>query len=170
LFLDEPSTGLDPQNRANLWDQISALRDGGTTVFLTTHYLEEADELCDRLVIIDHGQIVSEGTPQGLKHEVAGDTVRLSLHDGDNAVARAERLLQDQPYVREITVDGLELRLYVEDGGVALPQMLRLLDHERIGLRSMSLSEPTLDDVFLRKTGRSLRDAGQPTSTEEVAR
>src|SRR6202035_5268271 len=67
LFLDEPSTGLDPQNRANLWDHVRALRDRGTTIFLTTHYLEEADALCDRLVIMDHGEIVVEGTPRDLK-------------------------------------------------------------------------------------------------------
>ena len=169
LFLDEPSTGLDPQNRANLWEHITALRDRGTTVFLTTHYLEEADALCDRLMIIDHGQIVARGTPQELKREVAGDTVLLHLREDDHAAERAERHLREQPYVRELSADGPELRLYVEDGGAALPQMLRLLDNEGIGLRSMSLSEPTLDDVFLRQTGRSLRDAGATKVPEEVA-
>jgi ABC-2 type transport system ATP-binding protein len=170
LFLDEPSTGLDPQNRANLWEHIGALRDRGTTVFLTTHYLEEADELCDRLMIIDHGVIVADGTPRELKRAVAGDTVLLSLREDDHAVERAEQRLQAQPYVRELTVDGPEIHLYVEDGGAALPEMLRLLDHEGIGLRAMSLSEPTLDDVFLRQTGRSLRDAGDSTPTQEVPR
>jgi ABC-2 type transport system ATP-binding protein len=170
LFLDEPSTGLDPQNRANLWEHIATLRDRGTTVFLTTHYLEEADELCDRLMIIDHGQIVADGTPHELKREVAGETVVLSLRDDDHAVERAEQQLRAQPYVRELTVEGPEIRLYVEDGGAALPELLRLLDRDHIGLRSMSLSEPTLDDVFLRQTGRSLRDAGEPTAPEEAAR
>lgn len=170
LFLDEPSTGLDPQNRANLWEHIAALRDHGTTVFLTTHYLEEADALCDRLMIIDHGQIVADGTPRELKREVAGETVVLSLREGDHAVQRAEQQLRAQAYVRELSVEGSEIRLYVEDGGTALPQLLRMLDHDHIGIRSMSLSEPTLDDVFLRQTGRSLRDAGQPTVTEEAFR
>ena len=101
LFLDEPSTGLDPQNRANLWDHIRALCDRGTTIFLTTHYLEEADSLCDRLVIMDHGEIVVEGTPRDLKREVAGDAVVLSLRDEDGATARATALLGTQPYVRE---------------------------------------------------------------------
>ena len=160
LFLDEPSTGLDPQNRANLWEHIETLRAAGSTIFLTTHYLEEADALCDRLVIMDHGQIVAAGSPRELKKEVVGDSVVLSLHEGDGALERARALVAGQPYVRELTGEGAELRCYVEDGGSALPALLRLLDGEKIGLRSMQLSEPTLDDVFLRHTGRSLRDAG----------
>jgi ABC-2 type transport system ATP-binding protein len=168
LFLDEPSTGLDPQNRANLWEHVTKLRERGTTIFLTTHYLDEADALCDRLMIMDHGQIVADGTPQTLKREVSGDTIRLSIRDEDGQVMRAQALLSGEPYVREITADEGELRLYVEDGGSALPSMLRLLDREGIGLRSMTLAEPTLDDVFLRQTGRSLRDTGEP-ATEAVA-
>jgi len=160
LFLDEPSTGLDPQNRANLWDHVRALRDRGTTIFLTTHYLEEADALCDRLVIMDHGEIVIEGTPRDLKRQVSGESVVLSLRNEDGAGARASALLGAQPYVRELSEEGDQVRLYVEDGGAALPQILRLLDADQIGVKSVSLSEPTLDDVFLRQTGRSLRDAG----------
>jgi len=165
LFLDEPSTGLDPQNRANLWDHVRSLRSRGTTIFLTTHYLEEADALCDRLMIMDHGEIVAEGTPRDLKRQVAGDSVLLSLHDeGGGATTRARVLIAAEPYVREITAEGDHLRLYVEDGSAALPDLLRLLDGERIGLKSISLSEPTLDDVFLHQTGRSLRDAGAVTA------
>ena len=165
LFLDEPSTGLDPQNRANLWDHVRSLRSRGTTIFLTTHYLEEADALCDRLMIMDHGEIVAEGTPRDLKRQVAGDSVLLSLHDEEGgATARARVLIAAEPYVREITAEGDHLRLYVEDGSAALPDLLRLLDRERIGLKSISLSEPTLDDVFLHQTGRSLRDAGAVTA------
>jgi ABC-2 type transport system ATP-binding protein len=165
LFLDEPSTGLDPQNRANLWQHIGALRDRGSTVFLTTHYLEEADALCDRLMIIDHGRIVARGTPQELKREVAGDMVLMSLHASD-APARVVRLLRPQPFVRELSADGDLLRLYVDNGGAALPELLRLLDRDGIRPRSLSLSEPTLDDVFLRQTGRLLRDAGANTTVE----
>jgi ABC-2 type transport system ATP-binding protein len=160
--LDEPSTGLDPQNRMNLWDHIRSLRAGGTTIFLTTHYLEEADALCDRLMIMDHGEVVIEGTPRELKHQVAGDSVVLSFRDDIAEVERARVLLGDEPYVREIAAEGDQLRLYVSDGSAALPRLLRLLDSQRISLRSISLSEPTLDDVFLRQTGRSLRDAGGP--------
>jgi ABC-2 type transport system ATP-binding protein len=162
VFLDEPSTGLDPQNRASLWDHVRALRDQGTTIFLTTHYLDEADALCDRLVIMDHGEIVIEGTPRDLKRQVAGESVVLSLRDTGGAATRAAALVGAQAFVRDISVEGDQIRLYVADGSAALPRILRLLDAERIGIRSMSLSEPTLDDVFLRQTGRSLRDAGAP--------
>jgi ABC-2 type transport system ATP-binding protein len=173
LFLDEPTTGLDPQSRANLWDHIRGLRESGTTVFLTTHYLDEADVLCDRLMIMDHGQIVAEGTPRALKQEVAGDAIVISLrpgdHDaGDHGAARAVPVLRDEPYVRELTADDGQLRLYVDDGGTALPQLIRLLDSRGIGIRSISMSEPTLDDVFLRQTGRSLRD-GDPGGGEAGA-
>jgi len=160
LFLDEPTTGLDPQNRANLWEHLRSLRDQGTTIVLTTHYLEEADVLCDRLVIVDHGQVVIEGTPRELKRRVAGDAVVITLREGEESSERGMALLGQEPYVREISVAGDKLRLYVEDGGAALPQLLRILDHEQISVRSMNLSEPTLDDVFLRQTGRSLRDTG----------
>jgi len=160
LFLDEPSTGLDPQNRAYLWDHVRSLRDQGATIFLTTHYLEEADALCDRLVIMDHGEIVVEGTPRDLKRQVAGESVVLSIREEGGAVKRVSSLLGVQAFVREISTDGDQVRLYVEDSSAALPHILRLLDAERIGIKSMSVSEPTLDDVFLRQTGRSLRDAG----------
>ncbi len=168
LFLDEPSTGLDPQNRANLWEHIHALREQGTTVFLTTHYLEEADMLCDRVMIIDHGRIVAQGTPRDLKRQVAGDSVLISVKDGDRAAERAERLFREQPYVREVTLEGDHIRLYVEEGSSALPHLLRSLDEEGVELRTMNVSEPTLDDVFLRATGRSLRDAGGTEASEEV--
>jgi len=169
LFLDEPSTGLDPQNRANLWDHLSGLRSRGTTVFLTTHYLEEADALCDRVMIIDHGQIVAAGSPRELKRQVVGDSVVLRVAEDGDARERARALLSGAPFISSVTsADEDQLRCYVDDGAAALPELLRLLDAERIGLRSISLSEPTLDDVFLAKTGRSLRDAG-PAATEEVA-
>jgi ABC-2 type transport system ATP-binding protein len=160
LFLDEPTTGLDPQNRANLWDHLRVLRERGTTIFLTTHYLEEADALCDRVMIIDRGLIVAEGAPRELKREVVGDSVVLNVADG--AVERARALLADAPFVNEVGAadDDGQLRCYVGDGAAALPEILRMLDAAGVGLRAISLSEPTLDDVFLAKTGRSLRDTG----------
>jgi ABC-2 type transport system ATP-binding protein len=160
LFLDEPTTGLDPQSRANLWDHIRALRDGGTTVFLTTHYLEEADVLCDRLMIMDHGQIVAEGTPRALKQQITGDAILISLRQDEHGDERAATVLGHEPYVRELAAEDGQVRLYVDDGGTALPSLIRLLDQSGIGVRSISMSEPTLDDVFLRETGRSLRDGG----------
>jgi ABC-2 type transport system ATP-binding protein len=167
LFLDEPTTGLDPQNRANLWEHIEKLRNRGTTVFLTTHYLEEADALCDRLVIMDHGEVVIGGTPRELKHQVAGDSVVLSLRD--HSPEEVAELVQAEPYVRETSAEqGNTLRLYVEDGAAALPQLLRLLDRANVALTAMNLSEPTLDDVFLHQTGRSLRDAGDSVVPAKV--
>jgi len=156
LFLDEPTTGLDPQSRVRMWDEVRKLREEGTTVFLTTHYLEEADALCNRLAIIDHGGIVAEGTPDALKREVAGDLVTVGV-SGD--VEAALRLLQPQPFVREASIEGSELRLYVERGETATPDILRLLDTAGLGLTTVALSRPSLDDVFLRSTGRSLRES-----------
>jgi ABC-2 type transport system ATP-binding protein len=159
LFLDEPTTGLDPQSRARLWDEVRRLRATGTTVFLTTHYLDEADALCDRLAIIDGGRIVAEGTPDELKRQVAGDVVTIGLQSPDGLVARAEDLLKTQQFVREVEPSPDGLRLYVERGEEALPVILRLLDNAGLHLRALSLARPSLDDVFLRQTGRSLREA-----------
>jgi len=158
LFLDEPSTGLDPQNRANLWQHIRSLREHGTTVFLTTHYLDEADVLCDRIMIVDHGTVVAEGTPRELKQQVAGDAIVLVLRD-DAAAGQAAAVLRGQPAVRDLSVAGATVRLYASDGAATLPGLLRLLDAGGLAVRSLGLSEPSLDDVFLRQTGRSLRDA-----------
>ncbi len=155
LFLDEPTTGLDPQARARMWDEVRALRDGGTTVFLTTHYLEEADALADRLAIIDHGQIVAEGTADELKRQVAGDVVTLGV-DGDQE--RVLTLVRDQSFVREATGEETLVRLYVDQGETAVPHLLRLLDGADLHVRSITLARPSLDDVFLRQTGRSLRE------------
>jgi ABC-2 type transport system ATP-binding protein len=155
LFLDEPTTGLDPQARARLWEEIEKLRDTGTTVFLTTHYLEEADALCDRLAIIDHGRIVAEGTPDELKHEIAGDVLTIGVEgDCDKVTA----LMRTQPFVREASIENDMVRLYVDKGDEAVPMVLRLLDSAGMAPTSMNLHRPSLDDVFLKKTGRSLRE------------
>jgi ABC-2 type transport system ATP-binding protein len=168
LFLDEPSTGLDPQNRAHLWDHVQGLRQRGTTVFITTHYLEEADALCDRLMIMDHGQIVAEGTSRSLKQQVAGDSVLFRLKDTERDAPRALALVGQAGSVHDAAMQGELLRLYVDDGTRALPELIRLLDTEQIDVASVSLSEPTLDDVFLAKTGRSLRDTGPGVGPEAM--
>ena len=154
LFLDEPTTGLDPQARARLWEEIRRLREGGTTVFLTTHYMDEADVLCDRLAIIDHGRLVAEGTADELKRQVAGDVVTVGVSEPQ----RALELLAGQPFVREGGSEDGQLRLYVERGEAAMPAILRLLDDAGLELSTIALARPTLDDVFLRQTGRSLRE------------
>jgi ABC-2 type transport system ATP-binding protein len=157
VFLDEPTTGLDPQSRVHMWEEVRRLRTEGVTVFLTTHYLEEADALCDRIAIIDHGQIVAEGTPDALKREITGDVVVVGLN---GATPQAAELLDTQQYVRKLeTTEEGEVRLHVDDGTVAIPQILRLLDSAKLELGSIQLQRPSLDDVFLTKTGRSLRES-----------
>ncbi len=155
LFLDEPTTGLDPQSRVRVWDEVRRMHDRGTTVFLTTHYLDEADALCDRIAIIDYGKIVAEGTPEELKRAVAGDVVTLSVA-GDQQ--RALDLLQGQAFVRESRIEEGFVLLYVDRGEVAMPAILRLLDGAGLQLLTIGLHRPSLDDVFLRQTGRSLRE------------
>ena len=155
LFLDEPTTGLDPQARARMWDEIRGLQAGGTTVFLTTHYLEEADALADRLAIIDHGLIVAEGTADELKRQVAGDVITIGV---DGAVEHVLAAVRSQPFVREASSEDDLVRLYVDQGDTAVPQLIRVLDGAGLRARSLSLTRPSLDDVFLRQTGRSLRE------------
>jgi ABC-2 type transport system ATP-binding protein len=157
LFMDEPTTGLDPQSRARMWEEIARLRTQGTTVFITTHYLDEADALCDRLAIIDHGTIVAGGTPDELKRQVAGDVVTIGVDDP----GRALPLIAGEPWVREAGSEDGQIRLYVERGEAAMPQILRILDRHGITLNTLALHRPSLDDVFLRQTGRSLREGDE---------
>ncbi|MFE9203650.1 ATP-binding cassette domain-containing protein [Micromonospora sp. NPDC007230] len=158
VFLDEPTTGLDPQSRAHMWDEIRRLRAEGMTVFITTHYLDEADALCDRIAIMDHGEVVAEGTPAELKREISGEVVLVGLDAA--ATPRAAELLDTEAYVSKLeTVDEGGLRLYVDEGATAIPQVLRRLDGAGLDLRSIELHRPSLDDVFLTKTGRSLRES-----------
>jgi ABC-2 type transport system ATP-binding protein len=157
VFLDEPTTGLDPQSRAHMWTEIRRLRNEGMTVFITTHYLDEADALCDRIAIIDNGEIVAEGTPDALKHEIAGDVVTIGLN---GSTPLAAELLDGAEFVRKLeTPEQGGLRLYVDNGAVAMPAILRALDSEGIAPQSIELHRPSLDDVFLTKTGRSLRES-----------
>ncbi len=155
LFLDEPTTGLDPQARARMWDEVRGLKALGTTVFLTTHYLEEADALADQLAIIDHGTIVAEGTADELKRQVAGDVVTLGVDAEPELVLAAVR---DQAFVREASVEDGLIRLYVDHGDSAVPHLIRVLDSAGLQARTLTLARPSLDDVFLRQTGRSLRE------------
>lgn len=159
IFLDEPTTGLDPQSRANLWDHIRRLREThDTTVFLTTHYLEEADSLCDRVLVIDNGMIVAEGTPNQLKARIGGDIVTIEVGT-DPEVAKAA--LEQQLSVREASTSDHTIRLTVEHGDQVMVDVMRVLDGAGVQLNSINLSRPSLDDVFLTMTGRSLREAAE---------
>jgi ABC-2 type transport system ATP-binding protein len=158
LILDEPTTGLDPQSRARIWDEVRSLRAEGMTIFLTTHYMDEADGLCDRLAIIDNGKIVGEDTPNALKQQIAGDIISLGLDLKNGAVARVTETLRAQPFMRELEKSDHGLQLYVDRGEEVLPEILRLLDSNGAPIRTVTLARPTLSDVFLRLTGRSLRE------------
>jgi ABC-2 type transport system ATP-binding protein len=158
LILDEPTTGLDPQSRARIWEEIRRLRDEGITIFLTTHYMDEADTLCDRLAIIDNGQIVGENTPTALKQSVAGDVISLGLQMQNGTGAKVKAALTDQPFLRELQETNGGMQLYVERGEEVLPDVLRLLDQSGAAVKTVTLARPTLEDVFLRLTGRSLRE------------
>jgi ABC-2 type transport system ATP-binding protein len=162
LFLDEPTTGLDPQSRSALWDEVVRLkRDEGVTVFLTTQYLEEADVLADRIAIIDHGRIVADGTPGALKAEIGRPTIEALPADGTENRALEEILarfgeLQPSPA-------GVAVRL---DGQGDLADVVRALDAANLRVADLHLHAPTLDDVFLAKTGRSLEGSEEPSEPE----
>jgi len=158
VFLDEPTTGLDPQARANLWTHISDLRTKlGSTVFLTTHYLDEADALCDRVMVIDHGVIVASDTPDALKRQVSGDLVTLSVGSETDVAAAATTLAAIA--TSEVVTDALVISARVLDGGKSMPDLLRALDKAKVEVTSIESRRPTLDDVFLTLTGRSLRES-----------
>ncbi|MGH3063390.1 MAG: ATP-binding cassette domain-containing protein [Gaiellaceae bacterium] len=165
LFLDEPTTGLDPQSRTALWEEVARLaRSEGVTVFLTTQYLEEADALADRVGIIDHGRIVAEGTPAQLKAEIARPTVEARPHDPDEKGAVAavlDRFGEPTP----CTEDSVAVRL--DHGEEELADIVRALDAEGLRIARINLHEPTLDDVFLAKTGRTLEGAAEESGEGE---
>ena len=166
IFLDEPTTGLDPQARANLWEHIADMRTRrGATVFLTTHYLDEADTLSDRIIIIDQGRIVASDTSDNLKAEVAGDLVDLEVADIDRVGEAAKRLGALGDGRSEVEIDGRSVSGRVQRAGRAIPSLLRDLDATGVTLDSIEVHRPTLDDVFLTLTGRSLRDAEAATET-----
>jgi ABC-2 type transport system ATP-binding protein len=156
LFLDEPTTGLDPQSRVALWDEVRRLAGEGVTVFLTTQYLEEADVLADRVGIIDHGKIVAEGTPSALKAQIGRQTVEaIPQEEADRA--RLASVLHRFGEETAASAGGVAAQL--AEGAGDLAEIVRLLDSEGIKVADLRLHAPTLDDVFLAKTGRSLEGA-----------
>ena len=157
LFLDEPTTGLDPEARADLWAEIERLtRADELTILLTTHYLAEADRLAGRLAIVDHGRVVATGSPDELKAELRGDAIVVELADGV-VDERAVSVLTRVPGIGESLLDGRSLRARVERGASAVPAVLSALEGAGIGVASVTVSRPSLDDVYLRHTGRSFR-------------
>ena len=167
LFLDEPTTGLDPQSRAALWEEVARLaHDEGMTVFLTTQYLEEADALADRIGIIDHGQIVAEGTPAQLKAEIGSPTVEVTPSDAE----AGDRLAELLAGFGETHRNGRgSVTVQLPGGEAQLAEIVRLLDHANLKLETLQLHQPSLDDVFLAKTGRKLEGSGGATVAEQPA-
>jgi ABC-2 type transport system ATP-binding protein len=164
LFLDEPTTGLDPQSRADLWDEVNRLaREEGVTVFLTTQYLEEADALADRVAIINHGRLVAEGTPAALKAEIGRPTLEIVPSNGTTGSAISAVLDKFGETVESGKPDVVAARL--DTGAEALADIIRTLDAQGLTIEAFELHQPTLDDVFLAKTGESMSDADEPAAT-----
>ncbi|MFL6184028.1 MAG: ATP-binding cassette domain-containing protein [Actinomycetes bacterium] len=158
LFLDEPTTGLDPEVRADMWAEIAHLAAEGLTILLTTHYLEEADRLAGRLAIVDRGRVVAEGSPNELKGELRGDAIHVEP-DG-----RAHAALDRVPGVWEVTIEGRSLRARTQDGSAAVPAVLQALEAGGVRVASVTIARPSLDDVYLRHTGRSFAKVAEEVS------
>ena len=154
LFLDEPTTGLDPEARSELWREISRLStQERITILLTTHYLDEADRLADRLAIVDNGRVVVSGTPDGLKGELRGDAVHVELRDATDP-ATARETISSVYGVREVTVEGRRLSARADDGAAAVPGLLAALARAGAVVATVTVARPSLDDVYLRHLGR----------------
>jgi ABC-2 type transport system ATP-binding protein len=158
LFLDEPTTGLDPQSRSAIWTYLEKLnREEGITIFLTTQYLEEADKLCKRLSIIDVGKIVASGSPTELKREIGADSIRLSLEDCKKDSAKAKEIIKSMTDVTQIIDSEDCLTVFAKNAGLLIADIVRALDGSDIRLASVTFSSPSLDDVFIKHTGKRIR-------------
>ena len=163
LFLDEPTTGLDPRSRLDLWATVEELKAAGTTVLLTTQYLDEADRLADSIAVIDHGKLIAEGTSDELKDRVGGERLEVTLADGADADAAIQALapMSDEPPLHE---DGV-VRLQVRQRGGTLVEAVKRLGEAGLDVDDLELRRPTLDDVFLTLTGRA---PAEETDAEEA--
>jgi ABC-2 type transport system ATP-binding protein len=161
LFLDEPTTGLDPEVRTEMWQEIERLtHEEGLTILLTTHYLEEADQLAAKLAILDRGRVVATGSPEELKKELEGDTVHVELReDAPDGTIRAA--LEPVKEIRQLDHDVKCLRARVEHGATAVPMVLQALEAKGLAVDSVSVSRPSLDDVYMRYTGREFARADE---------
>ncbi|MFH8392566.1 ATP-binding cassette domain-containing protein [Streptomyces sp. NPDC018036] len=163
LFLDEPTTGLDPEARTAMWDEIARLAgDDGLTILLTTHHLEEADRLAERVAIVDRGRVVVEGTPDELKGELRGDAVHVELAEavGDAGRTLLEGALGKLPGVHQVLFDGRRISVRADDGGATVPVLLGALERAGARVVSATVARPSLDDVYLRYAGRRYSEAG----------
>jgi len=158
IFLDEPTLGLDIQTRRRIWDYIRLLRDEGLTVFLTTHYMEEADQLCDRVAIMDHGELKVLDTPQNLKAKLGGDVITLGLSDpSETTIRRAQEVFSGLEWISRTELYPHGVILISSNSDAALPRLMQIADENGLGIISITLKHPSLDDVFLAHTGHDLR-------------
>jgi len=158
LFLDEPTTGLDPQSRRQLWDVVRSLRSRGKTILLTTHYMDEAEKLCDQIAIVDHGRVIAAGSPAELIRSLGGDHVVEFAFAGDVASAVELESLKTLPSVRSARSEGDGFQLTVAEPHVALPAILERSKSRGSTLSRLSTRHASLEDVFVALTGRHLRD------------
>jgi daunorubicin/doxorubicin transport system ATP-binding protein len=166
LFLDEPTTGLDPRSRRYIWDVIRTLRAAGTTVLLTTQHLEEADELADRIVIIDNGAIIADGTPSQLKASVGSGILRIRLNNAEQRTMAGQIILEMLGVVAQLEADPAALSAQVSKPEL-LANTITALSQAEIGLAEFSLGQPSLDEVFLTLTEETIND--EITSKKELA-
>lgn len=167
LFLDEPTTGLDPRTRLDLWAIIRQLVKEGTSILLTTQYLEEADELSDKIAVIDHGKVIAEGTSDSLKTQLGGDVIEFNLsriQDYDKAMAAVSKLGSKPPTFDQ---SSLTLTLPIKDGSKILAEVVRSLDKAGIEPSNLSLHRPSLDDVFLALTGKKTDATSSPEAAKK---
>ena len=168
LFLDEPTTGLDPRSRMDVWEFIREMQDEGTTLLLTTQYLEEADQLADRIAVIDLGTVIAEGTADQLKDRIGGEVLELHVVERDDTSRVAELLKGLGAGEPNIDEDQRAIRLAVGgDGPASLLESVRRLDGSDVALADIALHRPTLDDVFLSLTGRAAEEGAEPVVAEE---
>lgn len=171
LFLDEPTTGLDPRGRLTMWALIQQLAAAGTTVFLTTQYLEEADHLAQQIVVIDHGQVIAQGTARDLKAQIGGERLDLTLAHGSDLQAAMHALTPYSSGEIQVDVEQYRVLVPVAQGTQHLAAIIRDLDALQISLADLALRQPTLDDVFLTLTGHAVEpdtSAGKPALTRSV--
>jgi len=165
LFLDEPTIGLDPQSRMRIWDYIKKVNKEGVTIFLTTHYMDEADQLSDTICIMDKGQIIANGTSESLKNSLGMDMIYLETSDDEKA-ARIVKHMAEINAVRNSS-KGLVVSLN-EEGTRFMPKLVERIRNERIEIKSVNLKKPTLDDVFIHFTGRALREENQENTNNNI--